>query len=42
MHDLIFIRRRNEDLDDKRRKNRMVQDAVSEQIKALQVFSIYK
>lgn len=30
------VRRRNEDLDDRRRKNRMVQDAVSQQIRTLQ------
>jgi len=29
------VRRRNEDLDEKRRKHRMIQDAVSEQIKTL-------
>ena len=34
---LIFLRRKNEDLDEKRRKNRLIQDTVSEQIKSLQV-----
>ncbi len=34
---LCQVRRRNDDLDDKRRKNRMVQDAVAKQIKTLQV-----
>ena len=33
-------RRKNEELDDKRRKNRLVQDAVSEQIRTLQVSAI--
>ena len=31
------VRQRNDDLDDRKRKNRMVQDAVAAQIRTLQV-----
>ena len=35
------VRRRNEDLDEKRRKHRMIQDAVTEQVGFLNIFKSF-